>query len=174
MLSQVDGIGNNQVQGSSRELRQGKGWILQNSLVMRIIILSWMGDGNPYSVFIGCKDFHSNYHWRMESSSITIGSWKKRRPLIGRRDFNKLSLAKGKQAQGRVLKEVHSLATTWTWIWIWLAFACVEGKGFMVWRRFFCNKEMLNWGGGETVKIEQFCFFLESSIWIFYSKFKIF
>jgi hypothetical protein len=50
----------------------------------------------------------------------------------------------------------------------------VEGKGFMVWRRFFCNKEMLNWGGGETVKIEQFCFFLESSIWIFYSKFKIF
>jgi hypothetical protein len=50
----------------------------------------------------------------------------------------------------------------------------VEGKRLMVWRRVFCKKEMLDWGGGENVKIEQFCLFLESSLWIFYSKFKIF
>jgi hypothetical protein len=85
---------------------------LSNSLVMRIIILSWMEDGNLFSVFIGCKDSHPNHHWKMEWSSIPIGSWKESRPLIKKKDFHKLSLAKGKQAQGMVLKEAHFLATT--------------------------------------------------------------
>ncbi len=48
----------------------------------------------------------------MEWSSIPIGSWKESRPLIKKKDFHKLSLAKGKQAQGMVLKEAHFLATT--------------------------------------------------------------
>jgi hypothetical protein len=64
----------------------------------------------------------------MESSSIPISSWKERRPLIRKKDFHKFSLAKGKQVQGRVLREAHSLATKWTWTWTWLAFTCVEGE----------------------------------------------
>jgi hypothetical protein len=37
-----------------------------NSLVMKIIILSWVEDED--------KDSHLNHHWRMESSSSPIGS----------------------------------------------------------------------------------------------------
>jgi hypothetical protein len=69
---------------------------------MKIIILYWMKDENLFNILIEYKDSHPNHHWRMESSSNPISSWKEKRPLIGR-DFHKLLLAKGKQIQGGVL-----------------------------------------------------------------------
>jgi hypothetical protein len=41
------------------------------------------------------------------SFSILIGSWKMRRPLIGRKDFE-TSIGQGEQAEGRVMGSLPS------------------------------------------------------------------
>jgi hypothetical protein len=115
-----------------------------NSLVMKIIILFWMEDGNLFSILIGYKDFHHNHHWRMESSSSPIGSWKERRPLIGRRDFHKLSLAKGKQSISGVLRVAP---------WIYDLLLMLKEKTYDL-ERSFGKKEVLYWKGEVNVMIE--------------------
>ncbi len=75
-----------------------------NSLVMRIIILFWMEDKKNSNVLIGYKKFHPNHHWKMESSSKFIGSWKEMKPLIGRKDFVTTLIlgSQSKQGHGKV------------------------------------------------------------------------
>ncbi len=114
-----------------------------NSLVMKIFILSWVEDGNIFSVFIGYKDFHPNHHRRMESSSSPIDSWKEKRPLIGMRDFHKLSLAKGKQAQGRVL---------WVACWIYDIFLVLKERDLWFGEEFWQERGVTLRGGNVTIK----------------------
>jgi len=89
-----------------------------------------MKDANLFNIFIGYKDFHPNQHWKIESSSSPIGSWREMRPLIGRRDFHKLSLAKRKQSQGRVL---------WVAFVIYGFLLVLKGERFMI-RKSVCEE----------------------------------
>ncbi len=44
---------------------------------MKIIIISWMEDGNIFSVFIGHKDSPPNHHWKMEHPQFPlVHEWK--------------------------------------------------------------------------------------------------
>jgi len=136
---------------------------LPSSLVMRIIILFWMEDINLYNILIGYKDFYHNHHWIMESSSSPIGSWKERRPLIRRKDFHKLSLAKGKQARGGVL---------WVVPWTYDLLRMLKEKDLWFGKEFWQE-------GGARLNMRRKCYnrtnflFLESSLWTFCFKFKI-
>jgi hypothetical protein len=38
---------------------------------------------------------------------------------------------------------------------------CGRREGHIVWKEVFCKKEVLDWGGGENVKIKQFFSSLE-------------
>jgi hypothetical protein len=134
-----------------------------NSLVMKIIVLFWVEDGNHSNILIGHKKFHHSHRWRIKSSSNPIGSWKERRPLIGRRDFHKLSLAKEKQVRGGVL---------WVAPWIYDFLLMLKEKDLWFGEDFW-------WKRGVRLKGKKKCyyktnlFFLESSLWTFCSKFKI-
>jgi hypothetical protein len=134
-----------------------------NSLVMKIIILFWVEDENLSSILIGHNFFNHNHHWRKKSSSSPIGSWKERRPLIGRKDFHKLSLARGKQVRGGVL---------WVAPWIYDFLLMLKKKDLWFGEEFW-------WKGGARLKRRKKCydrtnvFFLEGSLWDFCYKFKI-